>query len=609
MRLRARLILIITAAAVGPIGVLGLGASQLAGQELEQRVDTAQGRDAEYLGLSTSTWLDAQLGLLSMQVRSVPVASLEGPVLLRFQQLVYQQTSAAGIVTLTDDTGRDVSPPVYLSSDGAAAARRPAVGPARVEQLRAALPIEQLARASDGSRSGAALGAPYLPLGADAPVVPVAVAVPRTALVVGVELGLRRIHEEVVEFAEAGVNAALLDRQGTAFIDGPDGFVSPPELTPLLGTTAVSVHFRQDGVGIRAATAPVRGTDWTVVVAAPAEDGARAVQGIQARTGFLALVAAALSIGMGFVWAGRLAEPVQRLRDAAMAVAEGAAGRTVEPAGDEELAELGRTFNHMSTQLQADAAEISAKNAEIEAFNSELQSRVEARTAQLRDAQEQLLQTARLAAVGEMGAGLAHELNNPIAGILGLTQLLRRRVNSGPDAALLESLENEARRCSEIVSSLVGFSQELPASPATDADAIHGVDIHSVLVEVLALVAPPLRQRGVDVDDAVPAGLRARVPRAALGQAAAHLLTSVRAAARGGGRVRLCGAAEDATVELRVLLTGPDLRLGGDDWRAAGLGLWAARRALDEAGGRLVEPAAPDGEALEWRIVLPRGDV
>ncbi len=104
---------------------------------------------------------------------------------------------------------------------------------------------------------------------------------------------------------------------------------------------------------------------------------------------------------------------------------------------------------------------------------------------------------------------------------------------------------------------------------------------------------------------------RIRGGRAALGQALAQLLTSVRAAARGTAHLRVAAAPHPAPGEivLELVLSGSELALGGDDWRAAGLGLWAARRTLAEQGGRLVEPmvdAAADATAptLTWRVVL-----
>ncbi|MEC7948382.1 MAG: histidine kinase dimerization/phospho-acceptor domain-containing protein [Myxococcota bacterium] len=605
MRLRARLVLIVATAAMVPIAVLGFGAARLASQELEARVDSGLGRDAEGLALYTGTWLDAQVDLLGLQVTSMPVASLPDDAQTRFLQLVYQQTAAAGLVTLTDQEGRDYAPPVRLEGATAADANRPSVDQDRLERFRAELPHEALARRPAEVPAGPVLGRPYRPQPGAAPVVPVLVPIPGSRLALGVELGLEPVGARIAEFSSSGPDAGLLGPKGASFLAGPQDLVAPDAVAPLLRTTSVAVHYRHRGNDIRAATAPVPGTDWTVVVAVRAAEGAAAVRGIQAQTAFLAFIAAALALGMGGVWAGQLAAPVLRLRDAALAVARGELGRQVEPRGGGELAELGRTFNDMSARLQRDAAEIAKKNHEIELFNAELQSRVEQRTQELRETQERLLQSARLAAVGEMGAGLAHELNNPLAGILGLVQLLRQRAGGGPSAGMLESLEREARRCTDIVSSLLGFSQELPGPGAAALDGAGVVELGTVVGEVLSLVGPALRQRGIEVSHSIVPGLRVAAARPELGRALAQLLTSVRAAAHGSGALGLDAHAVDGQVVLSIELVGPDLQLGGDDWRAAGLGLWAARKAIGAQGGRLVEPQEPTAQVLTWRVVLP----
>jgi signal transduction histidine kinase len=205
-----------------------------------------------------------------------------------------------------------------------------------------------------------------------------------------------------------------------------------------------------------------------------------------------------------------------------------------------------------------------------------------------------------------MGAGLAHELNNPLAGILGLCQVLVQRATGGADAPLLTSLEREARRCTEIVRTLLGFSQELP-SPIEGAEG-DVVALDALVAEVLALVGASLRQRGIRVTHEIDSALRVRGNRAELGRALAQLLATVRTASQGDASLALTGVVEGGHVVLDLLLTGDRLRLGGDDWRASGLALWAARRSLNEQGGHLVEPdldTSIGAERLAWRVVLP----
>src|SRR4030095_4153924 len=111
---------------------------------------------------------------------------------------------------------------------------------------------------------------------------------------------------------------------------------------------------------------------------------------------------------------------------------------------------------------------IDQKNREIEAFNVELQKRLDERTRELEEAQVLLIRSARLSAVGQMGAGLAHELNNPLAGILGMVQVVLTRHRGQPDEALLRVIEEQAQRCSQIVAHLLRFSRPEPIAPRAE---------------------------------------------------------------------------------------------------------------------------------------------
>ncbi|MBK8181013.1 MAG: HAMP domain-containing protein [Planctomycetes bacterium] len=192
-------------------------------------------------------------------------------------------------------------------------------------------------------------------------------------------------------------------------------------------------------------------TSWMVVVAEPlALTTAPAVSEIRRQTAYFAGVASLLALVLGALIARQISRPVLALREGALAVAEGPLGRDIRAPADGELLELMQAFNFMSARLERNRQEIDAKNQEIETWNQELQARVDARTRELEEAQERLVRSARLAAAGEMGAGLAHELNNPLAGILGLTQVLLAKAEGG-SRAMLKSMEEQALRCKEIV--------------------------------------------------------------------------------------------------------------------------------------------------------------
>jgi two-component system NtrC family sensor kinase len=97
----------------------------------------------------------------------------------------------------------------------------------------------------------------------------------------------------------------------------------------------------------------------------------------------------------------------------------------------------------------------------VKRFNRELERRVEERTAELQAAQQQLIQAEKLASIGQLAAGVAHEINNPIGVILGFTQLLLKKTPE--ESSLykpLATMEREGLRCKEIVQGLLDFARQ-----------------------------------------------------------------------------------------------------------------------------------------------------
>lgn len=604
MRLRTRLVLLVAVAALGPLGVLGLGAISVSTSAVRQQVTDLQGRTADGLALYVNTWLDLQLRLLSQQTRSFRLESLDERSQLQLLRLIYTQLPELTIVSLTDGQGMERVPSVYRPDDGGpeaqALAGREVVGRTRLARARSASP----------GLGGAALalGQPWTPEGRRGPVLPVRMlASPGYEL--AVELALDPIAEELARQGGERRDVAVLDASGNLFIAGAGGLVVPGVFRPFLGGAAASDvrYAAADGQQVYASCAPVPGAGWTVVVAEPLSQTAAASRSIQQQTAYVAAVAAVLAMVMGALFARQISGPVVALRDAALAVAEGDLGRRVPPPTSGELGELTRAFNFMSSRLDRNRREIDAKNSEIEAWNVELVARVDARTRELSEAQERLLQSARLAAAGEMGAGLAHELNNPLAGILGLAQVLLFKARAEGDRDMLRGIEEQALRCKEIVARLLELTAAY-SEVGIETTARDIVDLDELLAEILTLVGAQLRQRGLEVEHARTAGLLVRGDRAALAQALTQLLGSLRMAATAGGILRVRGARLDGVLEFHFGLVGDEVRVGKDDWMATGLGIWAARQVLAAHRGTLIEPppgGTPAGAPVVWRLILP----
>jgi two-component system, NtrC family, sensor kinase len=170
---------------------------------------------------------------------------------------------------------------------------------------------------------------------------------------------------------------------------------------------------------------------------------------------------------------------------------------------------------------------------ELQDTRQELQARVAAQAA----AEQRLIQAAKLAAVGEMAAGVAHELNNPLTTIVGFTELLLEDLphdsESRPD---LETVLREALRARDVVRRLLDFSRRSEMVRSRS-------DINAIVGDTLSLVRHLLSTGGVqvhtDLDDSLPWGF---VDRDQIKQVLLNLLHNALAAMPHGGRINLVTA-------------------------------------------------------------------
>ena len=132
-------------------------------------------------------------------------------------------------------------------------------------------------------------------------------------------------------------------------------------------------------------------------------------------------------------------------------------------------------------------------------LNTRLEKMVEEKTRHLKEAQAKLIQSEKMATLGEVIAGAAHELNNPLAGILGAIQMLRSNALAHPiDLELmegidvLESIESAAVRCQKIVEDLVRFSTQARCN-------FSDMDINEVLRDTLEIMSGPFEEQKVKV--------------------------------------------------------------------------------------------------------------
>jgi two-component system, NtrC family, sensor kinase len=208
-------------------------------------------------------------------------------------------------------------------------------------------------------------------------------------------------------------------------------------------------------------------------------------------TGCALLLIAVLS--WFFVWkvVGR---PVNALTRGTEHLAAGDLGYQIDVRSKDELGDLARSFNGMSRQLQAE-------HNENVAWTRTLEQRVEQKTRELKRAHEHALHTEKMASIGKMAAVLAHEINNPLSGILTYAKLLRKWLgqpdrNQVPRQDIYDSLDliaSESRRCGELVKNLLTFSRTTPMN-------LESTSLNQVIERSLRLIQHQLDLAQIQVE-------------------------------------------------------------------------------------------------------------
>jgi signal transduction histidine kinase len=289
------------------------------------------------------------------------------------------------------------------------------------------------------------------------------------------------------------------------------------------------------------------------------------------------LLGAPVLAGTVSLYIGRsIARPIARLQEGASRLAAGRLDTRIDVDTPDEFGALARQFNAMTSALE--------------------------------EHQDRLVQSEKLAGIGRLAAGVAHEINNPLAVILGYTRLLQKKAD-GSLAADLKVIEEETVRARDIVEGLLDLSRPLPASRER-------VDLREVCEEVVGRLreAAGAGQALVLVEGS---GSATGNP-AKLRQVLANLIRNGSEAAGADGRVTVRVDEEPSGVRVEVEDTGPGLdedaaaRLFEPFFttkdRGTGLGLAVSRAVARAHGGDVVGETLPGGGA-RFTLRLPREPV
>ena len=325
----------------------------------------------------------------------------------------------------------------------------------------------------------------------------------------------------------------------------------------------------------------------------------------------LALILSSL-VSVLFVWVVAH-KPVKELMAGTKKVAAGDLAYRLPVRSRDELGELAASFNKMTEEL-------ARAQQELTGWARTLEERVERKTSELRRAQAHLVASEKMAALGKLAATVAHEVNNPLSGILTYARLTQKALEAdGRDPAkkteMLEQLriiERESRRCGDIMRNLLTFARQAP--PQREPQ-----QLNTLVERTLALVQHRLELQGIELEKKLAADLPPLSCDAGqIQQVLLALLVNAAEAMPRGGRLRVSTAydPEARRVETRVADTGPGIPADvlprifepffttKEDEQRTGLGLAVAESIVEQHGGQITVRSAP-GAGTELIVHLP----
>ena len=338
--------------------------------------------------------------------------------------------------------------------------------------------------------------------------------------------------------------------------------------------------------------------------------------GIALLFGVVMLVAGTLAA----LWARRVFRPVERMHAAMHAIERGDAHARVGPldacGNGDELGIVAAHFDRLLDQLQAQTDSLKRWGDSLDGKVAERTAELEQAVTNLKAAQSQLVKNEKLAAIGQLTAGVAHEINNPIAVIQGNLEVLRALL--GPQAEPVEPeiklIHEQVHRIRLIVTKLLQF-----ARPQDYAGYLEPVNAPQLVQDSLLLVRHLLKQGHIAIEQQLDSGRQILCNKSEVQQVIINLLVNAIEAMPDGGLLKL--AAEDwdeadmpVGLRLSVSDSGPGIpakdleRLFQPFFTAKkpggnGLGLWVSKTLIERYGGRLTA-ASPPGQGACFTVWL-----
>jgi len=310
--------------------------------------------------------------------------------------------------------------------------------------------------------------------------------------------------------------------------------------------------------------------------------------------------------------------PLKDLESGADKLASGDLENTIPVRSKDEFGQLAASFNSMTKALRK-------SHDQLEDWGKTLEQKVEEATRELHKAQAESARSEKLASVGLLAAGIAHELNNPLTGVLTFSHLVRKNLPDGsPDAEDLDLVIRETKRCACIIRRLLDFSREKKPEKTFS-------NLNTLIEDTVHLIAQSAQVHDIeivtDLDGHLP---EIWLDENLIKQVIMNMLVNAEHAIEGEGRItirtRLLEAGErpesmqesQEVAEISITDTGcgipeSDMQRIFDPFfttkgvgKGTGLGLSVSHGTIEAHGGT-IEVDSTVGKGTEFRIYLPIG--
>ena len=368
-----------------------------------------------------------------------------------------------------------------------------------------------------------------------------------------------------------------------------------------------------EGTRLLGAYADVKDLGWVVFVQQPIQVAYKAATEMKAQIFRVLIYVVIFTILLSLAVAGHITQPIRLLREAADRLGRGQFEDLPQMiTTNDEIGDLGQTFLAMSESLREKTGELVHAKNELEKYARELNKRVEARTRELRAAQEELINKERLAAIGQMASVVGHEIRNPLAVINNSIYFIKTKLGAAPEppdakiAKHIKIIESEIQQANGIINEILTYSRQRELKPER-------VALNIFLVEILSVYPFPA---SITLDqDLCPENPAVDVDATEMQQALRNLIGNAIEVMPSGGAVGVRSAmAADGSAMIEISDTGPGIPAEALEKiftpffttkaRGTGLGLAVVRKVMDRHRGR-VEVETAVGRGTAFRLYLP----